>query len=153
MVLPGMFILAGIYDILTTRIPDWISLSLAAAFLLYALVKAFTLTHFSLHLGVSVIVFLAGFLVFSIGWMGGGDGKLAAIGALWFGPQLTLPFIVLSFIFGGMMVLFVFVLRSIVLPENLQRQKWLMQWVQGKEGLPFGFAMAMSVLVIVQTEF
>jgi prepilin peptidase CpaA len=106
-----------------------------------------------LHWGVAVIVFMLGFLVFSMGWMGGGDGKLAAVGALWFGPQLTPSFIILSFIFGGFMVLAVIVLRSITLPGIVERQAWLMQWVRGKEGLPFGLAMAGAVLTLIQVEF
>jgi prepilin peptidase CpaA len=153
MFLPGMFILAGVYDVLTTRIPDWITLSLLVVFCLFAWAQGLTFTMFALHWGVAVIVFMLGFLAFSMGWMGGGDGKLAAVGALWFGPQLAPSFIVLSFIFGGFMVLAVIVLRSITLPGIVERQAWLMQWVRGKEGLPFGLAMAGAVLTLIQVEF
>jgi prepilin peptidase CpaA len=153
MFLPGMFILAGVYDVLTTRIPDWITLSLLAVFFLFAWAQDLTVMTFALHWGVAVIVFVLGFLAFSMGWMGGGDGKLATVGALWFGPQFAPSFMILSFIFGGFMVLAVIILRSITLPGIVERQTWLMQWVRGKEGLPFGLAMAGAVLTLIQIEF
>lgn len=153
LVLPGLFILGGIFDVLTTRIPDGISISLVVAFVFYAIFQNYDLNTFGLHFGVAVLVFLSGFVMFSLGWMGGGDGKLAAAGALWFGPNLVLPFVLLSFMLGGIMVMAMIGLRSIPLPQWVHRQSWLMQWVSGQNGFPFGFAMAISVLAIVSIEF
>jgi len=150
--LPGLFLLAGIYDVLTTRIPDWISILLIVFFCLYAWVQSFTWTNFGLHWGVAFIVFVAGFVAFTFRWMGGGDGKLASAGALWFGPDLAPSFIILSFMFGGLLVLAVYMMRSITLPNIVQQQSWLMRWIKGGEGLPFGLAMAGAVFALLYIE-
>lgn len=148
--LPGLFMLAGFYDVLTTRIPDWISITLVAGFVIWALAAGLGMWAFAAHAGVALLVFFAGFAAFSLGWMGGGDGKLAAAGALWFGPSLTLEFITLSFIYGALMVFVMTFLRRVPLPVPVLRQAWLMQWVNGSEGLPFGLAMAAGVLTVLR---
>ena len=146
--LPGLFLVAGIYDVLTGRIPDWISLVLVAAFVAMSLIAGKNLTVFGLHCAVALAVFFAGFLAFDWGLMGGGDGKLAAAGALWFGPTLTVDFFVAAFIYGGVMAIAVSALRSVQIPAFVTRQPWAMRWLAGQEGLPFGLAMAASVLTL-----
>lgn len=147
--LPGLFMLAGIYDVLTGRIPDWISVSLVAVFLAYSFLIGFSIETVAWHAAIGLLVFFAGFVVFALGWMGGGDGKLAAAGALWFGPAQIQEFFIVSFIYGAALVAVMFVLRRIPLPPILLRQEWFVRWLDGNEGLPFGLAMAGSVLTII----
>jgi prepilin peptidase CpaA len=52
-------------------------------------------------IGVALAVFVAGFVPFGLGWMGGGDVKLMAATALWAGPALTLDFLLLTAVAGG----------------------------------------------------
>lgn len=53
----------------------------------------------------AVLVFILGFSCFCMGWVGGGDVKLAAIAALWLGAGLTPAFIMLATIFGALIAL------------------------------------------------
>ena len=147
--LPGLFMLAGIYDVLTGRIPDWISVSLVAGFVAYSLLAGFSVEKMAWHAAIGLLVFFAGFIVFFLGWMGGGDGKLAAAGALWLGPALIQKFLFIAFLYGAGLVALIFIMRRIPLPPFLLKQEWLQRWLDGKEGLPFGLAMAGSVLTIM----
>lgn len=54
--------------------------------------------------------------------------------------------------FGGLLVLAVYVMRSITLPNIVQQQSWLMRWIKGGEGLPFGLAMAGAVFALLYIE-
>jgi prepilin peptidase CpaA len=51
-------------------------------------------------------VLFAGALLFSRGWIGGGDAKLVAAAALWAGPDRTLPLLVLTGLLGGLLTVF-----------------------------------------------
>lgn len=148
--LPLLFMIAGIFDLLTGRIPDLISILLLIGFFIFAFLSDYSLFTFSLHIGLGFLVFFLGFLAFSLGWIGGGDGKLAAAGAIWFGPETAFDFFTLSFVYGAGLVFIVFVLRRIALPPLLFKQDWLMRWVNGKDGLPFGLAMAAAVLTLIR---
>ncbi len=109
----------------------------------------FSIDVFLANVLTGLIVFAIGFLVFAFGWFGGGDGKLAAAGALWFGPIHAQEFILVSFIYGAALVGLMFILRRMPLPPLLLKQQWFEQWLEGKSGVPFGLAMAASVLSIL----
>jgi len=146
--LPGLFLLAGIFDVLTGRIPDWISIALVVVFVGLSLIVGKAWMDFGLHCAVAIAVFFAGFIAFAMGWMGGGDGRLAAAGALWFGPALTFEFLAIAFFYGAAMVGMMYVVRLCPIPAPILRQPWVERWVVGNDGLPFGLAMAASVLTL-----
>ena len=152
-IFPCLFLVSGIFDVLTGRIPDWVSGMIVLAFFGYAILAGWSLETILYHCGICILVFFAGFVFFAFGWAGGGDGKLAAAGALWFGPSAVIDFLALSFIFGGLLVGIVFLLRMFPLSESMVRTKWLQRWVAGNDGLPFGLAMAAAVLVMRQIGF
>ena len=145
-IIPGLFLVAGFYDVLTTRIPDWISLAIIVTFVLFAWLSGMSAYAIMIHGGVGILAFLIGFLLFAMGWVGGGDGKLAAAGALWFGAEKALLFISLSFIYGAILVGIIMILRIRFLSDKIKHWAWLNPWLRGQEGLPFGLAMAASVL-------
>jgi prepilin peptidase CpaA len=146
MIIPGLFLVAGFYDVLTTRIPDWTSLAIIAIFFLFAWLIGMSGQTLLMHIGIGILAFLIGFLLFAMGWVGGGDGKLAAAGALWFGAEKALLFISLSFIYGAILVGIIMILRMRFLSDKIKHWAWLNPWLRGQEGLPFGLAMAASVL-------
>jgi prepilin peptidase CpaA len=57
-------------------------------------------------LAAAILVFLAGALAFSRGYLGGGDVKLLAAAALWAGPGQAPALLVLTGVLGGMLALF-----------------------------------------------
>lgn len=95
---------AGGFDLARRRIPNRVTLPLAAAGLAGAAVRGG-----AAGLGFSLVGLLLGggllFAPFVVGWLGGGDVKLmAAIGA-WLGPVPTLLALGLGLFFGGVMAL------------------------------------------------
>jgi len=88
-------------DVSSRRIPNVLTISLAvAAFALHA-------TQGWASLGASiaalVAVMLLGFAAFSMGWLGGGDVKLAAAAAAAFGFPDAIPFLLYTAIGGGVL--------------------------------------------------
>lgn len=53
----------------------------------------------------TMLVFILGFGCFCMGWLGGGDVKLAAVAALWLGAGITPAFLMLATIFGALIAL------------------------------------------------
>ncbi len=56
-------------------------------------------------IGLALAVFVAGFVPFGLGWMGGGDVKLMAVTALWAGPALIADFVLSTALIGGVCAL------------------------------------------------
>ena len=60
-----------------------------------------SLYAFGMHLAAAAVVLTAAFVLFSQGWIGGGDAKLAAATALWFGFDHLLGYMIYASLFGG----------------------------------------------------
>ena len=56
-VIPGLFMTAGFFDVLTTRIPDWISLLIVALFALGAVSGGMPMMSILWHAGAGLFVF------------------------------------------------------------------------------------------------
>lgn len=54
---------------------------------------------------IGVLVFAAGAALFRVGLVGGGDVKLMTAASLWAGPGLILPFVLTTFVAGGVLAL------------------------------------------------
>ena len=91
---------AIITDFQTLLIPNWISLTLIGAFVVFATihVAAAAITG---HLFVAAIVLTLSITFFVLGWIGGGDVKFMSAIALWMGPDYIAPFTVLMASFGA----------------------------------------------------
>lgn len=62
---------------------------------------------------LALVVFIVGAVMFAAGVMGGGDVKLMAVSALWAGPQLVVPFILVTALSGVVLAAFVAVRTSL----------------------------------------
>src|SRR4051812_30411883 len=85
LVFPALVIFAGLKDLTSYTIPNWISLALIAAFPLAALAAGLPLAGLGLHAGVGAAALVAAMVMFALGWIGGGDAKLFAAAGLWLG--------------------------------------------------------------------
>jgi len=72
-----VFIMAMLYvtvsDLRTKRIPNWLMIALAVAYLPLALAAGYAPEDMVFNLGAAAAVFAAGLYCFSRGWIGGGD--------------------------------------------------------------------------------
>jgi len=101
-----------------------------------------------MHLGAGAIVLVIGFACFAIGQVGGGDAKIAAAAALWFGFAHVMNFLLYASLFGGALTLLLLQFRQWPLPYGLAGQAWLAR-LHAKEGdIPYGIALAIGALMV-----
>jgi prepilin peptidase CpaA len=102
-----LLLLAAWQDLRTMRIADQISLSVVAAFAIWALAGlaggTFALAGLGLALLCAIGVFAVGAIAFALGALGGGDVKLAAAASLFAGPALLLDFAAVTAMAGGLL--------------------------------------------------
>ncbi len=95
-----------------------------------------------LNLSCGLAILAMTFVMFTLGWIGGGDAKLAAATALWLGWSSVLDFGVTAAICGGLLTLAILGARSMPLPAILGRQAWIARLHHQKTGVPYGIALA-----------
>src|ERR1700759_1690345 len=82
---PALMAFAAASDLFTMTISNRVSLALIAGFLVLALLSGMGLYDVLQHVGAGAAVVVVSFGCFAMGWIGGGDAKVAAGAALWFG--------------------------------------------------------------------
>jgi prepilin peptidase CpaA len=151
---PALMAFAAASDLFTMTISNRVSLLLIAGFLVLAPLTGMSLTEIGLHLGAGLAVLAVTFGCFAMGWVGGGDAKVAAAAALWFGFAHLLDFLVYASLFGGALTLLLLGFRQWPLPYPLVGQSWLLRLHAKETGIPYGIALAMGALAVYpQTEW
>jgi prepilin peptidase CpaA len=145
---PAIMAVAAASDLLTMTISNRITLALAASFFLLAGMSGITLPDALSHAGAAALVLGVTFVFFVRGWIGGGDAKLAAATALWFGFDHLLNYLVYASLFGGALTLLLLQFRMIPLPQLLAGQVWLQRLHQKDGGVPYGIALAAAALLV-----
>ncbi|MCJ8517906.1 A24 family peptidase [Pseudorhizobium tarimense] len=113
MIAPMCLFIAAVSDLFTMTIPNRISVFLLASFAVLAPVSGLALAEISMSAAAGAIVLAVCFGFFSLNMMGGGDVKLLAASAVWFGFSSALgAFIVTTALWGGIITLLVMLLRN-----------------------------------------
>jgi len=145
---PALMAFAAASDLVTMTISNRISLLLGAGFVVLALLSGMSLHEMLSHAGAGLAVLAVAFLCFAMGWIGGGDAKVAAAAALWFGFGNLLEYLVYVSLFGGALTLLLLQFRQWPLPAALHGQSWLMRLHSKESGIPYGIALALGALLI-----
>ena len=145
---PALMAFAAASDLFTMTISNRVSLALAAGFLTLALLSGMGPYDILSHLGAGAAVLAVAFACFAMGWVGGGDAKVAAGAALWFGFGHLLNYLVYASLFGGVLTLLLLEFRQWPLPYALSGQAWLLRLHAKETGIPYGIALAISALMI-----
>ena len=148
-VFPLAMIYAGVMDLLTLKIRNVLVLGIGLAWLLLAPLAGFGFVEITWSVAVAALVFVCTFTFFALGWIGGGDAKLAAVATLWFQPEEALLFFIYASLLGGVLTLVILQLRTRLLPASLGRVPWLAQLHDSKTGIPYGAAMAPAALIVL----
>lgn len=135
-------------DLLTMRISNRLTLALVIGFIVLALIIAMPLPQFAAHLGIALLVLVVAFTMFTFGWVGGGDAKLAAATTLWLGSPTTVPYLVYAALCGGALTLFILLIRQKPLPIPLMRVVWIDRLHDKMTGIPYGIALAIAGLLV-----
>ncbi len=91
---------AAVTDLRRHRFLNKTIIALAVAYLPLAYFAGLGWVIIISSIVAAVLIFVIGFAGFCVGWFGGGDVKLAGIAGLWIGAELVVPFLLLSAVFG-----------------------------------------------------
>jgi prepilin peptidase CpaA len=151
---PALMAFAASSDLFTMTISNRVSLLLVAGFVVLAALGGMDFHGMLSHAGAGLTVLVAAFACFAMGWVGGGDAKVAAGVALWFGFAHLLEYLLYASLFGGAITLLLLQFRQWPLPRPLGNQAWLLRLHDKETGIPYGIALAVGALMIYpQTEW
>jgi prepilin peptidase CpaA len=148
MLFPAMMAFAASSDLLTMTISNRVSLVLAAGFFAMALVIGMAPATIGMHIAAAALVLVVAFVFFAQGWIGGGDAKLAAATALWFGFDHLLTYLLYASLFGGLLTFALLQVRTLPLPSLLMGQQWAERLHRKDTGVPYGIALAAAALAV-----
>ncbi|MCP3461349.1 MULTISPECIES: prepilin peptidase [unclassified Bradyrhizobium] len=145
---PALIAFAAASDLFTMTISNRVSLALIAGFFVLALIGGMAPYDMLTHVGAGALMLAVAFTCFAMGWVGGGDAKVAASVALWFGFTHLMNFLLYASLFGGALTLLLLQFRQWPLPYGLAGQAWLARLHAKESGIPYGIALAISALMV-----
>jgi prepilin peptidase CpaA len=150
LIFPFAMAFAAATDLLTMKIPNWLSIGLCVAFVVIAPLSGLSGQQMLMHLATGALVLIAGIALFALGWMGGGDGKILAVASLWIGFDQLVTFLAYVAIAGGVLAVAILAYRRV--PAGaLPLPGWAMRLHDPGEGIPYGLAIAAGALIVYPT--
>jgi len=139
---------AGITDLTSFKIRNGLMLAFLLAYAALAPFSGLAVHEIGWSAAAAAGVLLVAFIVFALGWIGGGDAKLAAATALWVGADHTAAYLAYTGLFGGAFTLGLLMFRRLPLPAFFQSSPWIARLHLASSGVPYGVAMAVAGLVV-----
>ncbi len=146
LIFPGLMALVASLDFLTMTIPNPITAILVLAYFALAALCLPSQAVFS-DVSCSLTILVMTFALFSAGWIGGGDAKLAAATALWMGWSSVFAYGIAASITGGLLTLGLLTARARPLPAFLEEFPGIRRLHDPKTGVPYGIALAAAGLI------
>lgn len=134
-----LMVLAGIGDVLSRRIPNALTLSIALSFCPVAMLAGTGWALIGWSVSMALLVLIINVVLFHLGLFGGGDAKLLAAAALWFGTSGLAPFLVMTALAGGALAL------SIIVKPLFSGE--LRPKASVTQSVPYGFAIAVGAIL------
>ena len=148
MLFPALMAFAAVSDLLTMTISNKIALLLIAGFVAIAAFGGMNLNEALGHFGAAAVVLVVAFTCFAMGWIGGGDAKLASVTALWFGFGHLMDYLIYASIAGGVLTLLLLQFRQWPLPHIIASHAWIQRLHDKGGDVPYGIALAAGALLI-----
>lgn len=145
---PFLMIYAAMSDLVSMTISNKVSLVLMGGFMVFAILIGLDWQTIAWHWAMFAIVLVCGFTLFSFGVIGGGDAKLAASTALWFGWDYILEYIYVSSILGAVLTIAIVYFRAQNLPMRLGKVDWIARLYKNETGIPYGIALGAGALLV-----
>ncbi|MGL4973692.1 MAG: A24 family peptidase [Bosea sp. (in: a-proteobacteria)] len=146
---PAIMTWAAVSDLLSMTISNRITLLLVVSFAFCAVLFGLSWSAIGWHLGAGMLVLSISFGFFAAGWIGGGDAKLAAATALWFGFEPLFPYLVIAAFAGTGLTFAILQLRANPLPSFAAKWPWLARLHDDRNGVPYGIALAFAALIVL----
>jgi prepilin peptidase CpaA len=148
-VFPLLLVTAAGWDIASFTIPNFLQVALIASFAAFVVVTGMAPAAIGSHLLAGFLGLAAGFALFALGYIGGGDAKLFACIALWFGFHNLPEFALLASVMGGALTVALLTIRRIPLPGWLTHQHWILRLHEARGAIPYGVALAAGAFLIL----
>lgn len=144
-----LLILAAGWDLASYTIPNIIPVATLVSFLVFAVTAGFSVQQYEMHALAALIGLVAGFVLFALGYIGGGDAKLFAAVAAWFGLHDLMQYVVIASLFGGALTLTLLAARRWPLPAPLASRNWIVRLHEPTAGIPYGVALSAGALAVL----
>ena len=145
---PALMAFSASSDLFSMTISNRVSLALVAAYPGLALAVGVPLASVAINLTCGLTVLVLTFTMFTRGWIGGGDAKLAAATALWLGWTEILDYGLITSVLGGALTLAIVFSRKTPLPTWAARLDWVARLHHPANGVPYGIALAAAGLML-----
>jgi prepilin peptidase CpaA len=99
------------------------------------------------HLLSGGILFAITFIMFSLGWLGAGDSKLASVYALWAGMTGFASFLFYMALAGGLLGVAALLIQKHKPFSNPAENSWVYKTQNGQSAVPYGIAIAFGAFV------
>ncbi|OAJ53206.1 hypothetical protein A6V36_12740 [Paraburkholderia ginsengiterrae] len=142
-----LIMLAG-FDLRMRRLPNAAVAAFVALYFVNAAMAGFGLAAWDIHLAAGAASFAVAALMFRLGWLGGGDVKLAAGVFLWAGPE-SWPVLVVVSLCGLLVALAVVAVAGMQRIPALAGVSARLDWIAPARGVPYGVALALGGIVAV----
>jgi prepilin peptidase CpaA len=147
-VMPALVIVAGLKDLTSMTIPNWISAALVVAYFPVAFAVGLPWSVVAVGVGLGLAALVIGASMFALRWIGGGDAKLIAAACLWLGLEGSGMFLLWTGLIGGLFCLALLFARSwsrAYLPASAPG--WVVHLMQPRGDIPYGVAIAAGALM------
>lgn len=144
-----LLMLAAGWDLASYTIPNFIPVSVLLAFVLFGIFSRQDPAFYEAHALATLIALLAGFVLFALGYIGGGDAKLFAGVAAWLGLHDLIAYVLVASLFGGALTLALLSVRRFPLPSGLASRAWIARLHEPRAGIPYGVALAAGGIAIL----
>jgi len=138
----GIIVAAAIYDLVTYTIPHFAPLTLIALFVFFAVWQGMPWIAVMSHGSTGIAMLAAGWMLFAVGLLGGGDVKLFAAISLWMGWGELVNYLIMFSLCGGLLALSLLFFRRLPLANFLKRHAWIVTLHDRAQGVPYGIALA-----------
>jgi len=147
-IFPFCMVFAAVSDLVSMTIANRVSVLLVLSFALIAPLAGMPWPVIGLHIAAGAAVLAVTFALFAIGGMGGGDAKLMAATAVWFGFDLGLVnYLMVSTLIGGLLTIALLVFRNSAFSPLVCSHTLLRHIADEKAGIPYGIALGLGGLL------
>ena len=146
-VLPCLVIAAGLRDLTTMTIPNWIPGLLILGFFPAAFMVGLSPMTVVAHVGVAAVALFVGMGLFAMRVIGGGDAKLMAAACLWLGVTGSGMFVLWTGVAGGVFCLMLMFARTQLRPYVQGAPGWIDSLLEPRGDIPYGVAIAIGALM------
>jgi prepilin peptidase CpaA len=114
---PALMTFSASSDLFTMTIPNRLCVALVVGYLVLAVAVGMPPKAIAIDFSCGLAMLILTFTMFSRGWIGGGDAKLAAATALWLGWALIFDYGLIASVLGGVLTLGLLLGRRAPLPD------------------------------------